>query len=107
MVSHALSNVVEAGLGLWFAALAVLIAIQLFRGKIVTAGLLSPGAGGGSGVTRIQLLLATATFAVGYIGAALAQQPGSNLPNVPGAMLIALFGSHGFYLGGKYRAGRS
>jgi hypothetical protein len=97
----------EIALGGWLALLAALIAIQLFRGRIVTAGLLSAPGHRGIAVTRIQLMVTTVTFAVGYLGAALSQHSGADLPNVPTAMLVALFGSHGVYLGGKYTAKQS
>lgn len=100
-------ELIELALGGWLGLLAAIVSVQLFRGRILTAGLLSAGGGRRPGVTRIQLLITTITFAVGYLGAALAQRPGGNLPDVPTAMLVALFGSHGFYLGGKYQARRS
>jgi hypothetical protein len=88
------------------ALLAAWVAIQLFGGKILTRGLLSDS-GRRITVTRIQLMLTTVTFAVGYLGAALARHTGADLPDVPMAMIVALFGSHGLYLGGKYTAKQS
>lgn len=101
MVFAELGRVMALVLGGWCVFVFGIIGVQLFRGRILSAGLLGPGNGRAMTVGRMQLLLTTIGIAVGYAGVALLRAPGEGMPDVPMAFVIALTGSHGIYLGGK------
>ena len=103
MVLPQLSRVVEFVIGSWFALLLGVTVIQMFGGKILTTGLLTPVPGRRTTVGRMQLVLTTIIVAAGYAGAALTRERGQSLPDVPMGVVLTLLGSHGVYLGGKSR----
>jgi hypothetical protein len=80
-------------------ALAVIIAYRLLTRQINTRGLLRDKIGGrGMSPGRLQLLVVTLLIAVYYVEQVFETQ---KLPNMPQEYLLALGGSHLFYLGGK------
>jgi hypothetical protein len=80
-------------------ALAVIIAYRLLTRQINTRGLLRDKIGGrGMSPSRLQLLVVTLLIAVYYVEQVFETQ---KLPNMPQEYLLALGGSHLFYLGGK------
>ena len=90
----------EVVLGLWFAGLATIIVVQLFRGAILSAGVLAIPHGPPVSISRLQLVLMTIGIAAAYAGVAL-MRAGEGLPDPPMAIVIALLSSNGVYLGGK------
>ena len=96
-----LGRIAEAGLVAWFLALAGLIVVQLWRGRIISAGVLATPFGPPVAVARLQLVLITNAVAAGYAVTALTGPAGAPLPEPPMMVVIALLGSNGFYLGGK------
>ena len=96
-----LGQLLEVVLGLWFAGLASIVVVQLFSGRILSAGVLAIPHGPPIGVARLQLVLMTVGIAGAYAGTALMRPAGLGLPDPPMEIVLALLGSHGFYLGGK------
>ena len=80
-------------------ALAVIIAYRLLTRQINTNGLLRDKVGGRAiSPGRLQLLIVTLLIATYYVAHVIQTQ---ELPNIPQQYLLALGGSHIFYLGGK------
>jgi hypothetical protein len=105
-VMSALGVFLEWELGVFPAALGVIIAYWLLTGKISMRGLLSDKSGAGTiSSGRIQLLVSTLGLAAYYlsqvanIAHSATGQPG--LPDFPADWLLVLGGSHSIYLGGK------
>jgi hypothetical protein len=101
MTWEQLSTVVQWAMLIFFFSAAGAIVIQMLNGRIILTGLLGREKGGGFRFHRLQLLVVTLIFAGGYLARALAAGPGEPLPDVPTALLLALLGSQGAYLGGK------
>jgi voltage-gated potassium channel Kch len=96
-----LSAVVEWAMLIWFFSILAIIIIQMIRGRIILSGLLGPERITGLRLHRLQLIVVTVIFAGAYLVQAISLAPGEPLPNVPPALLAAILGSHGIYLGGK------
>jgi len=82
---------------------AVIVLYQMAIGAINTRGLFQDK-GGRSGFSpaRLQLVVSTLTVVFYYIGLVLLNTPQTGeFPRLPKEMLIALGGSHTFYLGSK------
>jgi hypothetical protein len=81
--------------------LAAVVGYQLFTGKIRTKGLLADKAKEhkrGISPGRLQAFIVTLLMAIYYVTKVIENQ---KLPNIPTEYLLALGGSHSFYLGGK------
>lgn len=74
-------------------------------GEIILAGILQSRRSGRLKLHRLQMLVVTLVFAIGYLIVGLSHAGGSTLPNIPKLMLLALLGSQGAYLTGKYKGG--
>lgn len=97
-------RVFEAGLAIWFVALAAIVIGRVLRGEIDTAGLLRHG-GGDAAVApeRVVSMLAfpvvLASYALSALHADVAATPA--LPDLSENMLLLLGGGNGLYLAGK------
>lgn len=97
-----LSALVEYAVAGWFFIIAGFVLVQMLSGKIVMTGMLGHDKYTGFAFHRLQLLVVTVFFAGGYLVQSLTKGGGDALPNVPTALLLAMVGSHGVYLGGKF-----
>jgi hypothetical protein len=80
-------------------ALAVIISYRLLTGQINLNGLLRDKTSGRAiSPGRLQMLIVTLVIAIYYVLEVFQTQ---KLPNLPHEYLLALGGSHLFYLGGK------
>jgi hypothetical protein len=96
---NTLSTVVRYEVFFVLTALAVIIAYRLLTRQINTNGLLRDKVGGRAiSPGRLQLLIVTLLIATYYVAQVFQTQ---KLPNMPQEYLLALGGSHIFYLGGK------
>jgi hypothetical protein len=96
---NTLSTVLRYEMFFVLTALAVIIAYGLLTRQINTKGLLRDKVGGRAISTgRLQMLIVTLVIAIYYIVEMLKTQ---KLPDMPQGFLLALGGSHLFYLGGK------
>ena len=86
---------------------AFLVVIKAATGRINLKGLLQSSPDSGISPARVQLLFLTLTSAFGHLGVVVNTLASANpadlhsLPEVPTAILAALGGSSGFYLGAK------
>jgi hypothetical protein len=83
-------------------ALMTLIAYRLLTRQINTKGLLDDKTGRGVfSPARLQMLIVTLGIAIYYVAMVLKTKETGELPHLPKEFLLALGGSHLFYLGGK------
>jgi hypothetical protein len=85
-------------------ALAGIIFVELLTGRINTRYLLHGLRRDGTRYVspeRIQLLIATLTMALTYLGESVATGHRGRLPDIPESWLVGLGGSQSIYLGGK------
>lgn len=83
-------------------ALALIIAYRLLTQQINTDGLLRDKVSGReTSPGRLQMLIVTLLIAIYYVAEVLQTQ---KMPDMPRELLLALGGSHLFYLGGKLYA---
>jgi hypothetical protein len=95
-----LSTVLRYEMFFVLTALAVIIAYRLLTRQINTKGLLRDKVGGRAiSPGRLQLFIVTLLIAIYYVEQVFQMQ---KLPNLPHEYLLALGGSHLFYLGGKF-----
>jgi len=83
-------------------ALIVMITYRLLTRKINIEGLLLDKTSGRAfSPGRLQLLIVTMSIAIYYVAMVLKTKETGTLPNLPNEFLLALGGSHAFYLSGK------
>ena len=83
-------------------ALIVMITYRLLTRKINIEGLLLDKTSGRAfSPGRLQLLIVTMSIAIYYVAMVLKTKETGTLPNLPKEFLLALGGSHAFYLSGK------
>jgi hypothetical protein len=98
----ALSTILRYEMFFVLTALAVIIAYRLLTQQINTKGLLRDKIGGrATSPGRLQLLIVTLLIAIYYVVQLFQTQ---KMPDIPREFLLALGGSHLFYLGGKVYA---
>ena len=103
------SNILAAGLLVWFALLGMLIIVRMLRGDIEVAGMLSHEQGDGAAAPeRVLHIVAFPIVVIYYIHAALGVDVSAvtegvrpSLPDVPSNLLALLTGTNSFYLAGK------
>lgn len=81
--------------------LAAIVGYRLLTGQIITRGLLQDKqdkSGGKFSPGRLQMLIVTLLIAIYFVAQVLETE---KLPELPREFLLALGGSHLFYLGGK------
>jgi hypothetical protein len=94
-----LSTILRYEMSFLLMGLGVIIAYRLLTGQINTRGLLRDKVGGRRlSPGRLQMLIVTLFMAI-YLVVEVCQT--QKLPSVPHEYLLALGGSHLFYLGGK------
>ena len=86
-------------------ALASVVSYQLLTGGINMRGLLRDKMSGRAlSPGRLQLLVSTVSGALYYLMLVFGNQEAGEFPPVPNEIILALAGSHAFYLGGKLQA---
>ena len=99
---NALATVLRYEIWILLTVLVAVLTYRLLTGRINTRGLLqdkmtgrafSPG--------RLQMLIVTIGGALYYLVLVLSNPRVGEFPEVPKELLVALGGSHAFYLGGK------
>lgn len=100
---HLLSEALRYEMLFLTVGLIALVTYRLLNGSINTNGLLLDKASGRAfSPGRLQLLVVTLGFALYYLLQVFdAEEPGT-FPDLPNEFLLALGGSHVFYLGGKF-----
>lgn len=89
---------------IWFLLLGLVAVVlyQMVTGRINTKGLLNDTSGNrGFSPGRLQLLIFTLGGALYYLMLAFDRKGPAKLPELPTEFLLAMGGSHLFYLGGK------
>ncbi|MEJ8572170.1 hypothetical protein [Microbaculum marinum] len=97
-----LGELIQACLIAWMAALAAVVAMKLFSGRISLNGILAATPNGGFDPTRVQSALIFLFIIGGYalqgLDAVATRGP---MPEIPETLLVLLTGSNGVYLTGK------
>ena len=100
---NALTTVLRYEIWILLSAIVAVVAYRLLTGAINMRGLLrdkmseravSPG--------RLQLLMTTVGGALYYLTLVLSNTKPGEFPEIPKELLLALGGSHAFYLAGKF-----
>jgi hypothetical protein len=104
-MSLSLVSAIQSVVIAFLASLSAIIAIRMLTGNINTHGVLrtkSPTGGDDSlSPARVQLLVFTLAAAGIYLGWAIEARGSGEMPKVPESWIVALGGSHVFYLGSK------
>jgi hypothetical protein len=96
-----LHQIIQTALLGWLAALAAIVLLRLFQGRINLRGLASDRAGGRATTDRLALVAITLGGAAFYFITAM-KAPGVEMPPPPDALLFLLGGSQAAYLTGKF-----
>jgi len=94
----------KLALGGWLFFLMAFVVLRILTGRIILTGLLRMETHAPFGFDRLQLVFVTLFLAAGYVVAAIAQNSGKSLPNIPTPLLLILIGSNATYLAVKYSA---
>lgn len=99
---HTLATALRYEMLFLLTALIVVISYRLLTRQINTTGLLADKMSGRSfSSSRLQMLIVTLGIAIYYVTMVFKMKETGKLPDLPNELLMALGGSHLFYLGGK------